>query len=619
MAQTKNDHVLDYLKYYLTLPHPPKFAVLISGPWGVGKTFLVKKFLGTYFEGQTDQYVYVSLYGLSTLEEIDDALLQAIFPTATGKVATVAQRVAKSALKYFNVDASGFNLKDFLNKFSAKVYVFDDFERFEGAINSVLGYINQFVEHSDARVILIANEQEISVDSDYSRRREKLIGKALHVQSSFDEAFAYFISEVDDTENRDFVKNRAAEIWTIYDQSGLNNLRILQQTIWDFERFYKAVSAKYRRNKDAMSAVMRLLFALSFEVKAGRIGEQDVLKGRGVNAAVIARMRDKKEEGPKPPMRMAEARYSIVDVDDSVFSNDLLVDFLVRGIVDSDVINEQLRASRFFVTVADEPAWRTVWQYFERTEEEFDNALKKMEAQYAACDFTIDGEILHVLGLRLLLAGQGAINKSRREVLEDGKKYIDELYQARELQVDPPGTFSETSFHGFGGLGIYEHATAEYKELFTYLKAARQKAFEDTYAAKANDILDELKRDAQQFYRRLSYSGHGDGEYADIPVLAKLDPDAFLDTLLSLHPSDQHVTMIALKARFEHGRLDRYLSDERPWLETVRNKLRVRATSMKPMCRYRIENQIAWYIKPVLRDEDVEDTADSEEVDVAAD
>jgi hypothetical protein len=93
-------------------------------------------------------------------------LLQAIFPTATGKVATVAQRVAKSALKYFNVDASGFNLKDFLNKFDAKVYVFDDLERFEGAINKVLGYINQFVEHGGAKVILIANEQEISVDKD---------------------------------------------------------------------------------------------------------------------------------------------------------------------------------------------------------------------------------------------------------------------------------------------------------------------------------------------------------------------------------------------------------------------------------------------------------------------
>ena len=377
MTKDANDHVWEYMAYYLDLPHSPNFAVLLSGPWGVGKTFLVQRFLTKHFDDQKDQYIYISLYGLSSLEEVDDALLQAMFPTATGKFATVAQRVAKSALKYFNVDASGFNLKDFLNKFDAQVYVFDDLERFEGEINTVLGYINQFVEHGGAKIILIANEQEISVDSDYSRRREKLIGKTLHVQSSYDEAFDYFASKIDDTDARKAVTTCAADVATIYDQSKLENLRILQQTIWDFERFYKPISNKHRRNKDAIATALRLLFALSFELKAGRIGEQDLLEGRGIRAATVARMREKDDKTPKPPMRVAEDRYPAVDIDDTLFTNELLVDFLVRGIVDADAINKQLAASRFFVTVADEPAWRTVWHYFERTEEEFDKALAK--------------------------------------------------------------------------------------------------------------------------------------------------------------------------------------------------------------------------------------------------
>ena len=612
MVQTKYDHVWDYLTYYLDLPHAPNFAVLLSGPWGVGKTFLVKRFLAKYFEGQEEgqgQYVYVSLYGLSTLEEIDDALLQAIFPVATGKVATIAQRVAKSALKYFSVDASDFNLKDFLNKFSAKVYVFDDLERFDGELNKVLGYINQFVEHGGAKVILIANEKEISVDQDYSRRREKLIGKTLHVQSSFDEAFAFFITRIDDEGARQFVHDYQAEIATIYDRSELNNLRILQQTIWDFERFYKAVSVDHRRNGDAMSTVMRLLFALSFELKAARISEQDLLTGRGFGAAVAARMRDKKREEPMPPMRAAESRYPSVDIDDTIFSNELLVDFLVRGIVDFESINKQLRASRFFITVADEPAWRTVWHYLERSENEVDDALVRLNVQYAAREFTIDGEILHVFGLMLFLSDVGAIEKSRCEILEDGKKYIDELYQAKKLQVDFPETFSEVRFDGYGGLGIHENKTAEYKELFNCLQTAKQKAFEDTYAIKASTLLDDLKRDVQQFYRRLCYSGHHTGEYANIPVLARLDADRFLDVLLSLHPSDQHVAMMALKARFEHGRLKRELPDEKPWLQKIRDGLRGRARCMKPMSRHRVDNQITWYIDAVLHDRDTEGAA----------
>jgi hypothetical protein len=171
------------------------------------------------------------------------------------------------------------------------------------------------------------------------------------------------------------------------------------------------------------------------------------------------------------------------------------------------------------------------------------------------------------------------------------------------VRVDPPSAFSETRFDGYGGLGINESKTAEYRELFTYLNDVRQKAFEDTYTEKARDVLDEMHRDVQQFYRRLSYSSGGHGEYASVPVLAKLDPDAFLDAFLSLHPSGQHVVMMALKGRFEHGRLERDLSAERPWLDKVRDNLLARARTMKPMSRCRLENHVAWYINPVLQKE----------------
>jgi hypothetical protein len=37
-----NKHLYDYLSYYVALPHPPKYAVLINGPWGIGKTYIVE-------------------------------------------------------------------------------------------------------------------------------------------------------------------------------------------------------------------------------------------------------------------------------------------------------------------------------------------------------------------------------------------------------------------------------------------------------------------------------------------------------------------------------------------------------------------------------------------------
>ena len=46
-----NAHIHEYLSYYLALRHPPHYAVLLNGPWGVGKTFLMKKYLADHFPG----------------------------------------------------------------------------------------------------------------------------------------------------------------------------------------------------------------------------------------------------------------------------------------------------------------------------------------------------------------------------------------------------------------------------------------------------------------------------------------------------------------------------------------------------------------------------------------
>lgn len=38
MTNKNNRHVGEYLTYYPNVTHTPGFAVLLSGPWGVGKT-----------------------------------------------------------------------------------------------------------------------------------------------------------------------------------------------------------------------------------------------------------------------------------------------------------------------------------------------------------------------------------------------------------------------------------------------------------------------------------------------------------------------------------------------------------------------------------------------------
>lgn len=76
--------------------------------------------------------------------------------------------------------------------------------------------------------------------------------------------------------------------------------------MWDFERFYAALLPEHWANGEAMATILRLLFVLSFELKAARITEQDILTGRGMSARMIATF---EKDKPKTPIALAGDRY----------------------------------------------------------------------------------------------------------------------------------------------------------------------------------------------------------------------------------------------------------------------------------------------------------------------
>ena len=70
-----NQHIYEFLNYYTDFAEPPKYAVLIDGPWGVGKTHLVNRFLNLKFGGRSEDFVYISLFGLNSTKDNSLVLL----------------------------------------------------------------------------------------------------------------------------------------------------------------------------------------------------------------------------------------------------------------------------------------------------------------------------------------------------------------------------------------------------------------------------------------------------------------------------------------------------------------------------------------------------------------
>lgn len=168
-----------------------RYAILIEGEWGCGKTYFVLNSLQTVIDGYEETHSkrkvrYISLYGCKSVEEIEENLYWSIVDEQfykkyeqlthsenyfgkekekrqkSGKIVTnISKKMVSSLMQRFEISSKAYEfISDFLS-LNKNIFIFDDLERCDCPPNDILGYINGLVEHEGAKVILIANEREI--------------------------------------------------------------------------------------------------------------------------------------------------------------------------------------------------------------------------------------------------------------------------------------------------------------------------------------------------------------------------------------------------------------------------------------------------------------------------
>lgn len=157
-------------------------AILIDGEWGSGKTFFVKNKLiaelNTFVkvrkrEGyEKKKIIYISLYGIeSTVDITNEIYLKSInIDNKDSKIYSLSKLGGKflsDLIKNKGLDITKYidEAKDFID-IANSILIFDDLERCKCDINDILGYINNFVEHRDMKVIIVVNESELGSDSE---------------------------------------------------------------------------------------------------------------------------------------------------------------------------------------------------------------------------------------------------------------------------------------------------------------------------------------------------------------------------------------------------------------------------------------------------------------------
>ncbi|MGP9557933.1 P-loop NTPase fold protein [Psychrobacter sp. AOP7-A1-24] len=568
-SSNPNDHIESFLNYYFNLEAPPHYAVLLKGPWGVGKTWFLKKALNSLSDSKsnTKKYLYVSLYGITSFKEIEDEFFRELYPLLSSKGVAIAGKLTKSALGFVRIKAPEIEMSEYLTKTEGLILVFDDLERASIDLESLLGYINYFVEHKDNKVILIANENEILTkkngnEEKYFRIKEKLIGKTFEVEPQFELAIDNFKKEVKPEKIQVYIEDNLSLIKEYYGFSSYQNLRHLRQALMDFARLIEIFPDEITKNKEVVSHILSIFLLLSFEIKSGNIFPKDIS-----NFQKLHYMSLMEEGGDKAVNVYKEIRIKYLDFNYQklLLDSSLWIEIFDKGMISKDKIINSIHESKYFKKDTREN-WVKLWNYIELNDNEFDTLLKSVLSDFDRKIYTKIGIVKHITGLFLLFSDINLINKGRDEILADSKMYVDSLIEKDILLYDDndDGFLDKESW---AGLGYHQRDTAEFEYLYKYIEAKKSEQKISKYPDLANNLLVYMKQEVRIFYQKVANPSE-DIKYSSIPILKYIEPKDFVTTFLNIHPENWQIIIQAIKSRYDTSSLY-FFSQELNWLKTV--------------------------------------------------
>ena len=215
-----NKNIINFLNEYVEIPNP-QYAIMLRGAWGCGKTFFIHQWMKQLNNKDADklewQPIYVSLYGLTNIQQITEQINKEISPWLYSKGMKLAKKILKVAstiaLKYdldmdgdgknegsvtYNLDSILLLKEDNIEIKGNKILIFDDLERCDVKLETLLGYINYFSEHCKCKVIIIGDEDKITAKENkdgnlkFKDFKEKTIGRTFEIIVNVEETLDFF-------------------------------------------------------------------------------------------------------------------------------------------------------------------------------------------------------------------------------------------------------------------------------------------------------------------------------------------------------------------------------------------------------------------------------------------
>jgi len=578
-----NKHIDEFLDYYVKEIENPQYAVLLKGKWGSGKTHFINGYKEHLKDEIKQKYIYVSLYGVTSYDEIETKFLKAIHPKLYNDKTIFAGKIAKGLFKAtfkFDWDADGkadgsasvqipnFKPEDLLNT-KDRILIFDDVERCSINIADLLGYINYFVEHQSYKVILIANEEELEKTEKYKEIKEKLIGKTFEFKTDVDQAYDSFSKELSDEE---IFKKHKDTIIEVFEKSECNNLRLLRQGLFDFKRIYELVLKNHEKKEELIKDFITFLFIFIFETRSGNNASIKNLTKNSKNHwdKIITNELAERLKGDKDLyVEKSEAvtvdkvyeKYKVYINQDIVINISTWQEIIEHSYIKSEDINNELFNGKCYIDENTE-SWKRLWDYMELKDSNFDEVFKDVLTKLKEYKYNDLFQIMLISSTILKLKDLGLIKETEENILNILERQIDYIFENK--LVDKSLVFYKditVNNHSYDGLG-FEINFESYKKIKNHIENKILEEEKDIFKNSYNEIEDAIKNNPSNLYTLLSHSNNRETPYDDKPVFAFIDMNKLAELLIESSSKAQYTFGGILEDRYADDFYTPKLKDE---------------------------------------------------------
>ncbi len=604
------ESILDYVRADYT-----DYAIMINGEWGSGKTYfwnnkIRKKIDSMKLNGKQYTTIYMSLYGISNLEEISKKIFIETtqlmdknlrrYMDSNGQ--TTIPEYAKTGIDMANLfgisqNEDKVNYGEFFST-DDKVLCFDDLERANVDVIDILGYINNFVEHDHIKTIIICNEKELSTKlksnnlemktfiatylldkqgellktdkpmvekikdqiehvfdkaNEYERIKEKLIGETFEYAPKFDYIINGLLMRYEaDSDLIRFLRENTNIIISTFNKSGTRNLRILKHALNDFQKIFEMVSKNYPNvSNRVMQTMLIFTIAISFEIKAGKITKDKFIDIRNNDEykAILVSSR----------VLMDNRQFYIKEFDNNYYYNFKteyrffkFIEYYVRTrIFDMKIFKENMEVILNTAGLGKMPAYKRLLteEYWKISDDEFLGVINEI------IENVKKGEI-ELIDLVKLYAYFSYF--SRKGLILYDLSTLKSLFITGMNKSSLTSKYCENVEKELSKIAIQDIAE-DMEEILTKFCELNEQLKDKMYKEKTDEIFKCIPMKMEQFYDRL------DKECMNVPIFKYQDPRQVFQRLSCASNED----IVIIKEKLVN-RANQYTKEIEPEMENIK-------------------------------------------------